>query len=620
MGRVVVVALDTFGDLVLRQPLFSRLLDEGRAVTVVVRRGYDEILPFLDARLEALAVDVNPYGEPDAEHWGRLEELGAALDRLMPEMLVAALYNRSYVDEWLLGRRTDLERVGFTNESLPASVLNALLPPDDPHRIDDRRIFSRVVRCPGDMHDAEKNRRLLGELIGRDPGDTAPVLTITPQLREQAAAVARGLGLEPGAYVFGSPSGIASTQLKAWPPDDYAKLAAHLGRAHRLPVLITGVQAAAPLLDEIVSCGSARGVTIARWIGRRGELGLLLGLIEGSRFYLGNDSGPMHFAGALGRPVVALFGGGTWPRFLPLAARSFVATQELPCFGCNWICWLESPLCVTRVDVATLEAGIDWVLGPEPDARRIDRGAPFDELAAEVVRSGVAATRAAVADLRGRLKESETDRAERLRIIEHLGEALKASEADRAARLDVIDDLNTRLGESQSELAVVETQFAAAERDSLARLEAIRNLERRIVEISSTKATVKRLIGIAARKTGVYAVLKRREPLARRVYGRLRGTPGGAVPRGRPARERPPDLRPSIHSSVVDAFVAARSMPGSLSVSSTATTTRPLRRRDFGPTMMRPVVRSRSHTSGLVRTASKLVRPTQAGGWMLLAL
>jgi ADP-heptose:LPS heptosyltransferase/GT2 family glycosyltransferase len=558
MDRVVILALDTFGDLALRQPLLARLLDEGYAATVVVRPGYEEILPFVDARLESLVAEVNPYAEPDDAAWARIQELGATIDGLGPKILVAALFNRSYVDEWIVSRRPDLERVGFANPLLPPSVLNELVAPADPHRVDESRLFSRLVSCPAEAHEAEKNRLLLGELIGRDPGSYVPTLALPPRILGQAAALARGIGLEPGKYVFGCPAATVSTPHKAWPVDDYVELARHLLRSHGLPVLAAGVESEAALLDEIAERGAARGVRIARWTGRRGDIGLLLGLIRKSRLYLGSDSGPMHFAGALGIPVVALFGGGHWPRFLPLARRSFVATQMLPCFGCNWRCWLEEPVCVRRVPVAKFMEAIDWVLGPAADERRVDTGEDLGPFAWETLRSGVSASRTAVGDLQRRLRESELDRAARLEVIEHLGGALKESEADRAARLEVIEDLNLGIGR-------LEARLRASQADAAARLEVIRSLERRIVEISSAKATVKRLLGIAARKLGLYPVLKRHEDGARRLYGKLRGAveppPSGARTGSATGAA---DARPSIHSPLVDAFVAARAMPGDI--------------------------------------------------------
>ena len=61
-------------------------------------------------------------------------------------------------------------------------------------------------------------------------------------------------------------------------------------------------------------------------------------LLGEARLYLGNDTGAMHLAAALGVPVTAVFGGGTWPRFVPAAVCGEAVVHPLPCFGCGWDC------------------------------------------------------------------------------------------------------------------------------------------------------------------------------------------------------------------------------------------------------------------------------------------
>ena len=93
--HVAIIALDTLGDLVLRQPLFSELLDRGHAVTAIARTGYDEILPFLDARLRAITVALDPYRLPDADTLAELDRAAASLTAARPAIVVAAARSSS---------------------------------------------------------------------------------------------------------------------------------------------------------------------------------------------------------------------------------------------------------------------------------------------------------------------------------------------------------------------------------------------------------------------------------------------------------------------------------------------------------------------------------------------
>jgi ADP-heptose:LPS heptosyltransferase/GT2 family glycosyltransferase len=373
--HVAIIALDTLGDLVLRQPLFSELLDRGHAVTAIARTGYDEILPFLDARLRVIPVALDPYRLPEADTYAELDRAAASLTAARPDIVVAAAHNRTYVEEWLLHQCPRAETVGF---ALPGAVLDNV--PEDLRPGGTRRdvLLTRPVDCAESDHEAAKQRALFAAITGESMPERLPAIALDDETRRGAADFVRTLGLEPGGYAFACPAGTMSVALKAWPAAQFAEIAAAVWARHRLPMLLTGVASEAPLVDAIAAVLTPAAVPFGRWIGDAASLGRMLGLIANSRLYVGNDSGPMHCAGALGVPVLARFGGGHWPRFLPLAARAFTATQELPCFNCGWQCWLDTPSCMTSVPAATFVEGIDWLLSSDGAERRIDRGTPME--------------------------------------------------------------------------------------------------------------------------------------------------------------------------------------------------------------------------------------------------
>jgi GT2 family glycosyltransferase len=98
------------------------------------------------------------------------------------------------------------------------------------------------------------------------------------------------------------------------------------------------------------------------WLGRDGSLPQLAALIARSALYFGNDTGAMHLAAALDVPVVAIFGGGTWPRFVPAARRGVAVVHPLPCFGCGWDCAFGDAPCLGEIAVADALAGLEHAL------------------------------------------------------------------------------------------------------------------------------------------------------------------------------------------------------------------------------------------------------------------
>ena len=489
-GKTVVLCLDTLGDLTLRQPLFSGLLDHGLQVTVVVRRGYETIVPFLDRRLEVLVTDVNPNLLPEPSTVESLEDLRRRIDERQPGILISALYERTYVDDWLLDRFQG-EKMGLARPAPTAApskhelAVRALLGPSrsDP--------FTRPVACREDDHESQKNNALLRALTGRLADPYAPTLSLPEECLAQAVEVLKGLDLHPQRYVLGCPAGTARTLLKAWPAGGYAELVEHLGRKHGLPVLLTGIASEAPHLAEVAELCRAKGIQAPTWIGDSAQLGLLLGLIRSSRIYLGADTGSMHFAGALDVPVVACFGGGHWPRFLPLARRSYVGTQALPCFGCGWSCWLDEPMCISRVKVQSFKDGLDWILSGSGDERRVDMGETLSPTTEAVLRRARLSKQEAVDELTRTIVELD-DYAKRVGAsFEALDDHRKRVEAqfkaldDYRKRVEAqfqeLDDYRKRVEAQFQELddhrKRVEEALAASESESAARLEVIKAQE-----------------------------------------------------------------------------------------------------------------------------------------------
>jgi heptosyltransferase-3 len=70
-------------------------------------------------------------------------------------------------------------------------------------------------------------------------------------------------------------------------------------------------------------------------LGAALSLGELMALFNMSALFLGNDSGPMHLAAAVGTPVVGLFGPVDERRWRPLSQNSVVLRGENACEDCR---------------------------------------------------------------------------------------------------------------------------------------------------------------------------------------------------------------------------------------------------------------------------------------------
>jgi lipopolysaccharide heptosyltransferase I len=111
----------------------------------------------------------------------------------------------------------------------------------------------------------------------------------------------RGLGRQAEfAVLLPSTRGVA----KKWPSASFGQLAAAVVRQLGLPVLLLGGPGEESLLDEIRA--AAGQSEVSSWAP--GPIGQLVETIRRSTLAIGNDTGPLHVAAAMGVASVGLFG------------------------------------------------------------------------------------------------------------------------------------------------------------------------------------------------------------------------------------------------------------------------------------------------------------------------
>lgn len=130
----------------------------------------------------------------------------------------------------------------------------------------------------------------------------------------------------------------ASKTARAWKEEGFVAVAKALGGRGGTAVVLTGTEEEGELCRRI-----AAAVPGAKDLSGRTPVGVLAALLEGAALLLGNDSGPMHLAAAVGTPVVAVFGPGspgkTRPWLPPEKHRCLWAA--LPCSPCRQAFWRE---------------------------------------------------------------------------------------------------------------------------------------------------------------------------------------------------------------------------------------------------------------------------------------
>jgi hypothetical protein len=144
-----------------------------------------------------------------------------------------------------------------------------------------------------------------------------------------------------------------------------------------------------------------------------------------AQFYFGTIR-LMHIASAVGIPVVGLFGGGTWPRFLPLGPHSIGVAGELSCFGCGWDCIFGDAPCMSIITVEDACKAIKTTLQDEAVESNVLRSSnKVNEETKQYIEKAVHRFKSTKSGLVHKLEVCEADRASLQEVIERQAKVLK---------------------------------------------------------------------------------------------------------------------------------------------------------------------------------------------------
>lgn len=200
-------------------------------------------------------------------------------------------------------------------------------------------------------HKAADWLRLLAP-FGVDAGAESRRLHVTDEERAWAAAFIARAGIREGAKVVGVHPG-GSRLEKRWPLERFAVVVQRLAARQDVQPLV---------FVDPTGYGTELG-DLAGVVAAQPALRQLMALIQRCSLFVCNDSGPMHLAGGLGVPVVAVFGSGMAEWFSPLGhAHRVVTRRGLECRPCYGNCRYSEPFCLTRIPAAEVWAEVEAAL------------------------------------------------------------------------------------------------------------------------------------------------------------------------------------------------------------------------------------------------------------------
>ena len=234
-------------------------------------------------------------------------------------------------DAWRLRRR------GFREAwLLPNSFRSAVAPrlAGIPERIGydtDRRgvLLTHHARPPGATGHQLRDYDALLLSRGVEPDRDAPRLPVTVESLETADSALEVAGAGRDRPLALLAPGAAFGWTKRWPAERYGNLADLLAERGYFCAAVIG-----PGEESLAAASAASARSSLPVLGAGLDPLELAALLSRARVVVGNDSGPMHLAAAVGTPVVAFFGPTDPGRTAPSGSLSKVLDRYVFCSPC----------------------------------------------------------------------------------------------------------------------------------------------------------------------------------------------------------------------------------------------------------------------------------------------
>jgi heptosyltransferase-2 len=307
---VLLVAVNWLGDLVMSVPAMRavRRAYPAASVSVVVRSELasffdgvdwiDELLPY-ERRRERIGVRAYAI-------------LGAALRARRFDL--AVLFPNNFESALLAALGGVPNRVGYRRDARGPLLTRGVRPePRDLARHQSGYFLAMLERTLG----------IEGSEQDCSPGPISGAHLAT--MREILAS-----RRQPGSPLVALAVGAAFGPAKEWPAARYAALIDLLAERHGAECVLVGAPREAPACERVAAASGAGAMVLAGHT----TVAQAMALLTLCDAFVGNDSGSMHLAGALGLPTVGIFGSSDPSRTAPLGPRTRALYHPIECSPC----------------------------------------------------------------------------------------------------------------------------------------------------------------------------------------------------------------------------------------------------------------------------------------------
>jgi len=345
--RIMIRATNWVGDAIMALPALRAIRQRhpDAQISIVARPYVADVY-----RDQQVANELIPY-DPKGDHrgWSGREKLVS--DLRARKFDVALLLQNAFDAAWLAWRGQIPQRIGYARDARSLLLTKAIPVPN-----------------PGEIPPHEKFYYL--ELLRRAgwldqlPDEPHITLRVPDATRQRAAQTLLEAGTRPHARRIAVGAGASYGSAKCWPPDRFAKVLNALLSHADADVILFGTPGELPVSAAIAS--ELQRVPIN--LTGKTSIADLPALLSQCHLFLGNDSGAMHVAAAVGLPVVAVFGPTDPHGTAPVTPHLTIVQQKPYCSPCFLRRCPTDHRCMTAVTPAMVESALQSALTEVPSA------------------------------------------------------------------------------------------------------------------------------------------------------------------------------------------------------------------------------------------------------------
>ncbi len=333
--KILIRATNWVGDAIMALPALravrKRFPDD--EIAIVARPYVADIY-----RHQEICDQLIPY-DPKGQHSGFSGRERLASELRAQKFDVALLLQNAFDAAWLAWRAKIPERIGYARDTRSLLLTKAVpLPRHGEIPAHEKFYYLELLRRAGWL-DSMPEEAFIGLRVPEEKRRSANEFLCKSGVRQGALRIAIGAGASYGSA-------------KCWPPSRFAEVANRLQSEADADVILFGTAAEANV-STAISAEMRRSP-----IDLTGKTAItdLPALLSQCHLFIGNDSGAMHVAAAVGLPIVAVFGPTDPDGTAPITPRCSIVQQKPYCSPCFLRRCPTDHRCMTAVTADMVEA------------------------------------------------------------------------------------------------------------------------------------------------------------------------------------------------------------------------------------------------------------------------